>query len=122
MASPMTWEEELAAYRARPRRGRVPRPIEPRACHWDACGSTFTPTEKRNARYCSKSCGMKASHARGDRAAPGGTIADKARAAGVPADTVYQRRMRGWSLDRALATPPARKGTRPEGSNFGGWR
>lgn len=101
--------------------GRKARPLEPRACIHEPCGAVFTPRAKRNSRYCSKSCGMAASHARGERVPEGGTIAARARHMGITPSLVYFRVFRGWTLERALSEP-VRTLRRPPNSNFGGFR
>lgn len=74
-----------------------------RPCAW--CSTLFSPQGKRHARYCSKSCGMHGSHARGDRTPAGGTVKARALAAGLRPNTVYGRVHRRMTLDAALRTP-----------------
>jgi len=120
---PRRREPRLAGFEPRPKKpcGRTPKPIEPRVCAWEPCGVVFTPKVKRGSRYHSKACGTAASHARGDRTPEGGTIAERARLAGIAPSLVYLRVFHGWTLERALTTPVQTTRRSPK-SNFGGWR
>lgn len=90
-------------------------PLRARPCEW--CSTPFAPQWKRHARYCSKSCGMAASHARGDRTPEGGTVKARAVAAGIRPNTIYGRVHRSIPLATALAMPVGKR----RGRRAGGW-